>query len=46
MDGVTTLPIGVAHGLEEDPHLLLQASKPLKGTQLELFGHVIADNYM
>ena len=29
--GYPTLPIGVQHGIEEDPHLLLQASHCFKG---------------
>ncbi|TFK65264.1 beach-domain-containing protein [Pluteus cervinus] len=28
--GLSTLPIGTLHGIEEDPHLLVQDTKPLK----------------
>lgn len=30
MHGVTTLPLGTPHGVEEDYHLILQAPRPLK----------------
>ncbi|KAG8908740.1 hypothetical protein FRB99_002978 [Tulasnella sp. 403] len=30
MDGSTTLPLGVSHGIPEDSHLLLQSSNPVR----------------
>ncbi|KAH7092832.1 beach-domain-containing protein [Auriculariales sp. MPI-PUGE-AT-0066] len=30
MHGVTTLPLGTSHGIEEDHHLILQSPRPLK----------------
>jgi hypothetical protein len=31
MHGLTSLPIGNLHGIEEDGHLLVQESRPVKG---------------
>jgi hypothetical protein len=41
MDGMTTLPLGTAHGVEEDPHLLLQGNKPVKGSRDVVLGFSI-----
>jgi hypothetical protein len=31
MHGLTSLPIGNLHGIEEDGHLLVQEPRPVKG---------------
>ena len=31
MHGLSTLPIGTLHGIEEDGHLLIQEPRPIKG---------------
>lgn len=48
MQGLYTLPIGLLHGIEEDPHLLNQSSRCFRGRDLiclvDLFSHLSSDH--
>ncbi|KZV83556.1 beach-domain-containing protein [Exidia glandulosa HHB12029] len=46
MHGVTSLPLGTAHGIEEDFHLILQSSRPFKAEIGASISSIGVDNVM